>query len=337
MVSRAGLASFVVAAAGLFWLACVGEDPSTPSTPDAGGPDTATTSSSSGSPSSDASSDGDAAEPECDLTKEFGAKVPVSGVLQGGATARLSADELVIYYTDFGGVISTNGSAEIVVGTRKTRNDAFGDFHGAGAINTSDVEQQPALTVDGTTIFFYRGGIFTATLADGGLFGAAASPLAGDVNQPGAFNATPFPDATGARLYFASDRIDAGFGHPTSIYVAERGDAGDYTNVKRLAELDTAVSPNASVGGPVLSQDGKTLYYGGSRTDLGGDGSTDIYVATRPDTSQVFGSIRRVKELATSGDEAPDWISPDGCRLYLTYRVMGGSGPTAIYVATRPK
>jgi len=60
-----------------------------------------------------------------------------------------------------------------------------------------------------------------------------------------------------------------------------------------------------------------SIFWGSDRTDLGGNGRTDIYVATRPSVTAPFTGVKNVTELASAEDERPAWVSPDGCRLYF--------------------
>jgi hypothetical protein len=57
-----------------------------------------------------------------------------------------------------------------------------------------------------------------------------------------------------------------------------------------------------------------------------------IYVATRPTTATAFGAPTIVPNVNTDADDGPSWISPNGCRLYLSSDVAGTND---IYVATR--
>ena len=95
MKRSAAFLLLAVSTASVTWLACVGDDPvtSTSSIVDAAvAPDTGT------GASDGATETGADAGPtaECDPTKPFGPKTPISGIFQGGAVARLSQDELDI-------------------------------------------------------------------------------------------------------------------------------------------------------------------------------------------------------------------------------------------------
>jgi len=61
-----------------------------------------------------------------------------------------------------------------------------------------------------------------------------------------------------------------------------------------------------------------------------------IAVSKRASKTVGFPAATAVAELDTGAAVAePNWLSADGCRLYLTYTAAGAK--TAIFVATRPK
>lgn len=55
-------------------------------------------------------------------------------------------------------------------------------------------------------------------------------------------------------------------------------------------------------------------------------------MATRATPGGTFGPATLVPNVNTSADDGPSWISPDGCRLYISGNVRGNND---IYVATR--
>ncbi len=69
----------------------------------------------------------------------------------------------------------------------------------------------------------------------------------------------------------------------------------------------------------------------------GNSTGTEIISTSRPSTSDPFPEPTRVVELKTSAVQAePSWLSPDGCRLYLTYREQA-TDKSILHVATRPQ
>ncbi len=82
---------------------------------------------------------------------------------------------------------------------------------------------------------------------------------------------------------------------------------------------------------PVASDDDLTIYFSSARP--GGLGANDIWMATRTNRSASFGAPRNVTEVNTTALDYPDWLSSDGCRLYVSSDISGNSH---VYVATRP-
>jgi hypothetical protein len=68
----------------------------------------------------------------------------------------------------------------------------------------------------------------------------------------------------------------------------------------------------------------------------------DIFVATRMDATAPFSGVHRLASLNTTArDEAPTFISADGCRLYYSSTVLATPPATDtvsdILVATKPR
>jgi len=68
---------------------------------------------------------------------------------------------------------------------------------------------------------------------------------------------------------------------------------------------------------PVLGNDILVVYWASTRRDLGARGGDDIWRATRARRSDPWTEVTNVAELNTGSSEVPDWLSPDGCRLYF--------------------
>jgi Tol biopolymer transport system component len=128
--------------------------------------------------------------------------------------------------------------------------------------------------------------------------------------------------ADGKTLYFDSTRdgkrhiyrvglVGSGFGTPEAV-----------------TELNTS-DLEAS---PVLAPDELTIYFLSGRSEPNGD----IYVATRAAKDQAFGDVKPLEGVNSAAVDAPGWISPDGCTLYLSSTRAGG-GSFDIYVARRPR
>jgi len=127
----------------------------------------------------------------------------------------------------------------------------------------------------------------------------AAATQALDLDGP-AEEAFPTITEDGLVLFFMTDRdiyettresLDSPWSPPTPISV-------------NTARADTD---------PQISADGLTLYF--SSTRLGGQGSTDLYVATRPSRDANFGEPEPLLELNTALNEGDPWVSTDGSLL----------------------
>ena len=134
--------------------------------------------------------------------------------------------------------------------------------------------------------------------------------------------------ADGLVLYFSSDRT--GGAGKLDLYRATRPTNGSFT-VDTPGPF-TAVNTADAESDNVFSSDELTLYFASDRA--GGKGGADIWKATRTSKSSAFGAPTNVTELNTTSDDAPSWISDDGCRIYVT---RGSAGSYSIYAATKPK
>jgi hypothetical protein len=96
--------------------------------------------------------------------------------------------------------------------------------------------------------------------------------------------------------------------------------------------LLTQLNSAATEYSPCFAHDDLELWFASDR--IAGGVDTDIYVATRSDLTQPFGSPQLVAELATTNRDEDPWLSPDGHTLYFV-RGPPGTGPINIYMATR--
>lgn len=272
-----------------------------------------------GATSIDAGADADAAVvPRCDKALPFGAPELVRELSTTAAetAAGLTQDERTIYFARDGVLfVSTRPDASAPFGTA-TR------LAGLGTDPTQD--DNPAVTVDGRTLFFSskgrgtdgRSAIFRATTMDGGV---AAPSLVPGLTQP-LEDAFPIPDGGG--IYYSATRV----GTTDDIYFSPLAVPAE----ARVPASDT----NEGDGQPVLSRDELRLYFGSRRA--GTIGGSDIYVSTRASKASDFAAATSLGNVVNStATDLPVWVSADDCVLYLTSDRAGGAGGRDLYRATR--
>ncbi|MDP9033836.1 MAG: hypothetical protein M3O50_03455 [Myxococcota bacterium] len=265
----------------------------------------------------------------CDPAKPFAPPVLIPGVQVNGAkdaAFRLLPDELTGYFWS----VRAGGATDLYVTTRPDSNSPFGTPLLLNNVNLNGVWQmEPSASSDGLDLAFRspRGGgvggsdIYWASRADLKSDFANVTLLA-NVNST-ANDVQPFVAGSpnGTTLYFASDRSG-----DYDIYRAV-GSAGRYGSPQPVTELNTAAVKDDQ---PVASDDNRTMFFSSARA--GGLGSNDIWMATRPSDHVPFGTPTNLTQVNTTGLDRPDWISLDGCRLYLSSDITGVS---RLYMATR--
>lgn len=254
----------------------------------------------------------------CDMNRPFATQVLVSGIEDddtGYGLPRLSRDEMRAYYSSAAGQL-----------VRTERTTMTGAFVSSSQVLAMAGAWQPTLTQDELTMVFSRGDqneqLYIATRSSSAVPFASATPL-GSVNSSGRAQIDPYIRGDGKELFF--HRYNPG----------DQGDRGDIYSAAITGTSVSAAQPVANINSqaddryPVVSADGLTIYWGSNRTDLGGRGLTDIYMAKRASVAQPFSGVTNVSELNSTDDERPAWVSNDGCRLYYQ---KGKS----LVVATRP-
>lgn len=251
------------------------------------------------------------AGPPCAWDAPFGAPVPVVGLEGDIMSARLSPDELRAY-------VAVGVGRQFLAFTDRV--DAGSSFASppdpAPFVNVVDGGQQDqrfaAVSDDELRLVFYDDGIWTSVRQ------ARATPFAGPTSLVPLNNASdPYLLPGGDIVFFATgDSIQS---------VSLDGS----TAVRFQPAAENAFAP-------VVTADGLTMYFQSNRDPDGGApraNDTGIWVVHRNRTVDNFarGDVRYVPELETPTHDAPRWISPDGCRLYLR-RDDPGQG---IYVARK--
>jgi hypothetical protein len=129
-------------------------------------------------------------------------------------------------------------------------------------------------------------------------------------------------DAFGPRL--SADELECYFQTPSTgrvhIAVARRDRAtGPFGAPTDL--VGPLVSSTANDGNPMLSVDGLSLYFTSNRLAPTG---FDLFVATRPTPTAVFGAAARIDAVSTAVDDSEPYLSADGLELFFARNVTPG-------------
>ncbi|WP_394832962.1 hypothetical protein LVJ94_41320 [Pendulispora rubella] len=150
----------------------------------------------------------------------------------------------------------------------------------------------------------------------------------GNVNSEAA-DQTPFISADARELWFSSSRSDLATNKGQLFRALASGEG--------FGEAKPVEPPNASSTrqeAPVLSADGKTLFYAGDGD--GGYDQNDIWEARWDAESTSFKGGLFVAELSSANSrDYPSWVSRDGCRLYV--HTTNADGKQTILVGVRPQ
>jgi hypothetical protein len=130
----------------------------------------------------------------------------------------------------------------------------------------------------------------------------------------------PFALANGLTLYYNVYSPDS-----QNNYVATR------PSLDEPFAPAVALSINSSEGddSPTLSADGLVIVFGSDRP--GGEGSRDLWYATRPDPGADWGEPRPVPVVNTGSREGESHLRFDGCELFFVSDREGGLGHWDLY------
>jgi outer membrane protein OmpA-like peptidoglycan-associated protein/tetratricopeptide (TPR) repeat protein len=104
------------------------------------------------------------------------------------------------------------------------------------------------------------------------------------------------------------------------LYFAKVDKNGNWSDIKEL----NINSKDYSVGHPIISLDGKTLYFASDMP--GGFGGADLYRATINSDGTVDTPVNLGKDINTEGQEMFPWISPDGLFFFSSNGHVGLGG-----------
>lgn len=148
------------------------------------------------------------------------------------------------------------------------------------------------------------------------------------VNSPYS-DGTPSISADGLSLYFNSQR-PGGFGD-YDLWIMTRATIFDPWGEPE--NLGPKVNSPYGDGGPIISANGLSLYFGSNRP--GGYGGNDIWVTTRATTEDDWGEPVNIGPSVNSSA----WDAPgsciDGLTLFIDSSRPGGSGGQDLWVSTR--
>lgn len=268
----------------------------------------------------------------CDEDDPFASvqRISALSLASGERRATLTGDELEIV---FEGRAAAGAPLQLFAATRGKATDSWGAPAADGvtaAVNGGPRDvKEPSVTPDGLTLVFMSktaAGDATQSLmrsTRGSVAVAFAAPEA--IVSPfynGVTIGQPFLLAAPGNLYMrtgegrlaVADRFGAGFGAPVPLAIP-------------------APAPSGRLGSPVVNRDETRVYFAQSQGVTVDD--ADIAVVTRASTGVPFGNPTKLGAPVNvpGAADAPDWLSPDRCRLYLTSGRDGTEGH--LYVATR--
>lgn len=262
------------------------------------------------------------AGPRCMPTAAFGAPVPVAGLdtTFDDQGARLTADELTVVFARS----RANGTSDLYMATRATIADGFGEPMLLGTVNSVNSELWPTLSPDTLLLLFdsdratTKFHVFITRRTDAAAtFGppAASVALADGDDQPLLAN--------GAALYFTSSvRTGLGMGDIWRVDIDSTGTTG--TPAAVIGDVNSAGNEAA----PAVTADELVMAFARD---------ADIYITSRSSAADGFGTATAIAGLSDPvAHEAPTWISPDGCHLYVQSDAAGGMGGIDLYMAARP-
>ncbi len=235
----------------------------------------------------------------------------------------ISKDGLELYFAREPG---TKGMSDVYFASRTSTAQPFANAAEVTNLNSDMQDARVSLTEDGLTLVMSsnrQGGaqiylITRNSRADG--FGSPGQAGLSKVNGPGGSrdNYDPFLTVDGSKLYLAPEPNGA---EPQHIWVASFDrEASEFLPPAKVPGINAA-DPGAD-SDPALSLDERVIVFTSNRP--GGEGSDDLYYATRTAPTEVFSAPVYMPNINLSGGDADPMLSADGCELYFASTRTGG-------------
>jgi hypothetical protein len=272
---------------------------------------------------------GATADASCDYLAPFTSIRKVISSPDSELSAHLSPDERVVYYDQI------HGTLEAVV-ERASRGDPKSPFDPSTAVTLPEGGFGPFVTDDELTAYFMaapsrdKTGIAVSTRLDAGdPFTSFAWVTS--LSDGGDSVVYPFLSSTRDELFYEK-LVQYATNFDLWSAPVEGGVVGTGTRIDNVNSTFNEVDP-------VLSFDGLWLYFQSERAVRGDAGA--IWCTNRAHPGAGFATPKPVSELIDIAAEAgleslyPSWLSPDGCRLYLSAKNPTDGSNIDIYLAER--
>jgi hypothetical protein len=220
---------------------------------------------------------------------------------------------------------------DVFTARREALDEPFGVPQAVDAVNSEDTETSPAVSLDGTELWFAserepsvgETDVWYSTRTDPT---AAWSAPVLVVELSSEEKDTPRPPGWQGRAMPLGSRA-LGNGYNATYLAARAGPSEPFTAPVLVTEL---VLEDLSTVDGFLSEDGLDLYF--NLTPDAGEADGDLYVAHRQAVDGPFGAPEPLSELNTASDERDPWLSPDGNHFFFS---SDRDGTLNIYEAER--
>lgn len=231
----------------------------------------------------------------------------------------LSADGLSIYFLSF-----RSGNADIFVAQRSRKSEGFGDPVPLPVpINTNGNEICPTIA-RGNRLYFTgfqhdaAGDIYLSKRGPQGW--SVPLRLGPNVNTNGNLEEAPsfYEDDEGREVMIFSRR-------PPGPIIGEGGNLYQSVDGGPATLVQGGPNSSASDNRASVTHDGRTIFWDSTR--FGTLGDSDLWFATRSNTSEPWGTATHLGSLSSSGHDSRPYISWDGTTLIISSNRAGSESP----------